>query len=126
MCVPFVTRCNYYLMSVNSIHVHVGTHDIQNISVSSPLPGQVTVIGDFLQGSTATEILTILFRRSDSHVLYDLAPRRFGAGNIVVTIVGVDSGAYDVFVYAVELEGNRTYLPATVEPHSVIVDSSNG
>jgi hypothetical protein len=108
------------------MHVHVGTHDIQNITVSSPLSGQVIVASDFLQGSTAMEILAVLFRRSDSHVLYKLAPRRLGAGNTVVTIIGVDSGSYDMFVYAVELEGKRTHLPATVKPQSIIVDSSNG
>ena len=89
-------------------------------------PGQVTIALDFLQGSTATDILTILYRSSDSYdiVLYDLAPGIPNTRNAVVNVTGVDSGAYDVFVYAVR--GNGTYSLATVEPKSIIVDSSNG
>ena len=87
-------------------------------------PGQVTIALDFLQGSTATDILTILYRRSDSHVLYNLAPRIPNTRTAVVNVTGVDSGAYDVFIYAVK--GNGTYILATVEPQSIIVDSSNG
>ena len=53
-------------------------------------------------------------------MLYDLAP---STRNAVVNITGVDSGAHDVFVYAVE--GNGMYSLATVEPQSITVDSSD-
>ena len=103
---------------------YTGTHDLQNNSVTSPLPGIIRVTGNFIQGATATGVLMILYRRTDSHVLYKLTPRRLGKGYALVNITGVDSGTYDVFVYAVE--GNGTYSPATVEPQFVLVDSSNG
>ncbi|MGJ8945879.1 hypothetical protein AB9K17_23595, partial [Salmonella enterica subsp. enterica serovar Kentucky] len=45
---------------------------IQNISVSSPHPGQVRVTGDFIQGSTATGALVIVYSQSnDSDIHYD-------------------------------------------------------
>ena len=115
-----LTQMSYYYM-----YMHIGTHDIQNISVSSPLPGTVRVTGDFIQGSTATRVLTILYRRNDSHIFYDLVPTRLGTGNtVLVNITGVDGGTYDVFIYAVE--GNGTYTLVTGEPQVIVVDSSNG
>ena len=49
----------------------LGTHDIQNISVSSPLPGQVRVTGDFIEGSTANGVLIIVYSQSnDSDIHY--------------------------------------------------------
>ena len=49
-----------------------GTHDLQNISVSSPLPGTVRVSGNFLQGSAATGVLVIVYSLcNDSNVHYN-------------------------------------------------------
>ena len=46
----------------------LGIHDIQNISVSSLIPGQVRVTGDFIQGSAATGILVAVLTTSE--ILY--------------------------------------------------------
>ena len=49
----------------------IGTHDIQNISVSSSQPGEVRVTGDFIDGSTATGVLLILYSlTNDSDIHY--------------------------------------------------------
>ena len=56
--------------SCNSI-IHVGTHDIQNVSVSSPLPGQIRITGTFVDGSTATGVLLIIYSLNiDSNAHY--------------------------------------------------------
>ena len=48
-----------------------GTHDIQNVTVSSPLPGQIRVTGDLVDGSNATGMLLILYSPTNvSHVHY--------------------------------------------------------
>ena len=57
-------------------------------------------------------------------MFYDLFSTGLSTRNAVIDITGVDGGAYDVFVFAVE--GNGTYSMATVKPQFVIVDPSNG
>ena len=42
-------------------------HDIQNLSVTSPLSGQVRVTGDFIHRSTATGVLVIVCSQSDDY-----------------------------------------------------------
>ena len=106
-------------MPVNYIVHNTGTHDLQNISVSSPCSGQVRVTGDFIQGSTTTGILVILYREGDSRIIYDLISR---SGNKIVTdITGVDRGNHEVFVF--DVERNGTYSSATVKPVMVNVAS---
>ena len=78
----------------------VGTHDIQNISVSSPLPGQVRVTGDFIEGSTATGVLLIIYARAnDSNVHYILSNT---TQNIDARVAGLTGTEYEVSTYALE------------------------
>ena len=88
----------------------LGTHDIQNISVSSPLRGQVRVTGDFIQGSTATGALIITI--SDKHnIQYNLCPRNGDKKEVRDTISGLAGGTYKVSIFVVEenkLPTNRT------------------
>ena len=90
------------------------THDIQNISVSSPLPGAVRVTGEFIQRSTATGVLILLYRPRDLYVTYDLISRK----DMLVTDIHVGNGSYEVFAF--DVEGNGTYSSATVKP--IVVD----
>ena len=46
--------------------VHIGTHDIQNVTVNSPLPGQIRVTGDFVDGTKATGVLLIIYSLANS------------------------------------------------------------
>ena len=64
-----------------------GTHDIQNISVTSPQPGEVRVTGDFIDGSTATGLLTIVI--STSEIFYHLIERGSNQLHIEGFIQGV-------------------------------------
>ena len=49
----------------------IGTHDIQDVTASSLHPGQIRVVGDYVDGSAATGVLLILYSlTNDSDVLY--------------------------------------------------------
>ena len=49
----------------------LGTHDLRNVAVNSSLPGQIRVRGDFLDGSTATGVLLIIYSlTTDLYVHY--------------------------------------------------------
>ena len=94
------------LFSVNSM---VGTHDIQNISVTSPQPGEVRVTGDFIYGSTATGLLTIVI--STSEIFYHLIERGSDQLHIEGSIQGVVGGEHSISFFVVEESGlpfNRT------------------
>ena len=106
------------------IHVHnVGTHDIQNISVSSPLPGQVRVTGDFIEGSIETGIFIVIYKEEDFHFVYHSALRSV-ENKAVSTTVNLPDGNYKLFVFG--FEGNGTYLMATIRPTSVSLAFSSG
>ena len=48
----------------------VGTHDIQKIIAISPRPGQISIMGNFIDGSTAIGLLLIVYsltNESDIH-----------------------------------------------------------
>ena len=45
---------------VSSPVCYIGTHDIQNVSVSSPQPDQVRVTGHIIQGSTISDVLLVI------------------------------------------------------------------
>ena len=82
--------------------LYTGTHDIQNISVSSPIPGRVRVTGDFIQGSTATGVLVIIYSQSnDSDTHY--VNSEYHGQNTEITVDGLTSGSqYGVSIFVLE------------------------
>ena len=87
-----------------------GTHDIQNISVSSPQPGEVRVTGDFINGSTATGVLTVIII-TESEIFYDVVERGSNEQQFADTIQGVVGGEHSISFFVVEESGlpfNRT------------------
>ena len=49
----------------------LGTHDLQKVAVNSPLPSEIRVRGDFVDGSTATGVLLVIYSlTSDSDIHY--------------------------------------------------------
>ena len=88
-----------------------GTHDIQNISVSSPQPGEVKVTGDFINESTATGVLTVSVDFSTSKIFYHLIKRENNKQQLDDTIQGVVGGEHSISFFVVEESGllfNRT------------------
>ena len=99
----------------------VGTHDIQNISVTSPQPGEFRVTGDFIDGSTATGVLLIAI--GDSEVIYRKASRD-GTDKIKETfITGLAGGEYSISVFVVE-ENGRPFERVATSPKVVAVETS--
>ena len=89
-----------------------GTHDIQNISVTSPQPGEVRVTSDFIDGSTATGLLIIIYSlTNDSDVHYIV-----GGHNS-----GLAGGEYSISVFVVE-ENGLPFERVATSPKLVAVD----
>ena len=102
---------------VNLIHSNTlisGTHDIQNISVTSPQPGEVRVTGDFIDGSTATGLLIIIYSlTNDSNVHYIV-----GGHNS-----GLAGGEYSISVFVVE-ENGLPFERVATSPKLIVVETS--
>ena len=81
-----------------------GTHDIQNISASSPQPGEVRVTGDFINESTATGVLTVSVDFSTSEIFYHLI-KRGSEQQFSDTIQGVVGGEHSISFFVVEKSG---------------------
>ena len=97
-----------------------GTHDVQNISVSSPRMGSIAVTGDFIQGSTAIGVLIITINSSNG-TQYHLYHRN-GNNNMQIedTISGLADGDHRVSAFVLERSGHPFNRTATT-PKSVVV-----
>ena len=85
------------------LYTDTGTHDIQNVSVtSSERTGEPQVFGDFVTGTSATGALVIVY--SDELTRYHLAPRG-GSWRLDTTIPNLPSGTYKVSVFTIEEDG---------------------
>ena len=107
-------------MHVSSL---IGTHDVQNILVSSPQPGEVKVAGDFIDESTATGVLAVFVDLSTSKILYHLIKRGNNKQQLDDTIQGVVGGEHSISFFVVEESGlpfNRTALMP------IVVNVENG
>ena len=113
----------YNIMTmVMVVYYDSGTHDFQDISISSPSAGVVRVTGRFVEGSPATGVLVIV--SGDSGVTYHMSSRR-GSGNHAVTIPGLAGGDYTVSVFVVEENGLPFERAAIVPEHLSVVTSEN-
>ena len=101
-----------------------GTHAIQNISVSSPLPGQVRVTGDLIEGSTATGVLIIVYSQSnDSNIHYKSSEREGQRTDLEVNFVGLTGNQYGVSVFVSEdglLFSRAAISPQVVDTYQLI------
>ena len=112
------TTNNYY----HCVHL-IGTHDIQNISVTSPHPGEVRVTGELIDGSTATGALIIIYSlTNDSDVHYEIITA--GPGKTInVSVVGLNGGEYGVSTFALE-NGGLPFTRVAALPKTVQVTGS--
>ena len=81
------------------------------MSVSSPQPGEVRVIGDFIDGSTATGVLAVFVDFSSSEIFYHLVKQGNNKQQFDGTIQGVVGGEHSISFFVVEESGlpfNRT------------------
>lgn len=63
-----------------------GTHDIQNTSVSSSLPGTVRVTGEFIQGSTATGLLVIVVNGNATDIQHHLISKDINGWSVEICL----------------------------------------
>ena len=103
----------------------IGTHDIQNISVSSPQPGEVRVTGDFIDGSTVTGVFLILYsltNNSDIHyVIGNFEQSR--SVYIDINVAGLTDTQYGVSVFALD---NGQIFPRVVALPEYVTVHTNG
>ena len=97
-----------------------GTHDVQIISVSSPLPGQIRVTGDFIEGSTATGVLIIIYSQSNDSDIHYKSSECEGQ-NADVIIVGLTGNQYSVSVFV--LEYGLPFSRASTSPYLVHINT---
>ena len=97
----------------------LGSHDIQNVTVSSNGPGEITVTGDFINGSSAIGILSIVYSpNNDSNIYYHFTSH----SDIMhmTTVSGLPGGCYKISVFVVEDSGLPFNRSATT-PRNVSV-----
>ena len=92
--------------------VDIGTHNVQQIAINS-VPGGATISGNFVERSTATGILAIVYALTESGTLdyYLFIPRSFGQQKASAVFECIQRGAYNVSLFSVEENGlpfNRT------------------
>ncbi len=98
--------------------IHVGTHDVQNISISSALPGQISVTGEFIQGSSATGVLVTVVSATDSE--HHLISRDDNGNGIDGVISGLPGGWYTASVFVAGEDG-LPFQRAATKPRRVSV-----
>ena len=100
------------------IHILEGTHDFQNVCVSSSSPGEISITGNFIDGSTANSILVIIY--SDSRSSYMFSPPSNEEEKLMTRVTGLPSGQYNVSVFVVE-ENGLPFERSATKPRNVSV-----
>ena len=109
-------------MYMLSFSPNLGTHDVYDITVSSPLPGVVMVTGDVVVGSTSTGILAIIYSsHSDFNVSYRSVPHNSTQPGVYSVGVELPSDQYEVAVFVVE-ESGEPFLRAASRPKPVLIN----
>ena len=99
----------------------IGTHNIQNVTASSPRPGQISVTGDYVDGSTANGIILIVYSLSNYSDVQYVAKQI--EKNIQVTVTDLTDTMYRVSVFA--LEDGLPFPRVVTVPKIVTVATDN-
>ena len=84
--------------------LYTGTHDVQQIVVTSTLGG-VNISGDFVERSTATGILAVVYTLTESDIYYLFVPHFFGRQKASAIFECIPSGTYNISLFSVEESG---------------------
>ena len=95
----------YYVIIIVYFTNFEGTHDIQNISVNSFHPGEISVTGDFINGSSARDVLIIIYSDSRGDVYCILRFPTNAQDKLTTAVSGLPSGLYIVSVFVVADNG---------------------
>ena len=101
----------------------VGTHHIQNIISISSHPGQISITGNFIDGSTATGVFLIVYSfTNESDIHYHAIHKGNEQNNnisIKFNVTGLTESEYGISVFTLE---NCVPFPRVVaSPRTVIV-----
>ena len=113
---------NYYYPGLkfnkHVIYNILGTHDIQNIISISPHPGQISITGNFVDGSTATGVFLIVYSlTNESDIHYHAISK--GNNNISINVTGLTGTEYGVSIFTLE---NCLPFPRVVtSPRTVVI-----
>ena len=99
-----------------------GTHDVQDVSITSPFPGVIRVTGHFIKGSTATGVMIAILNISE--INFHLLIRDEHQLELNDTISSVESGEHTVSTFVVDENGLSVNSAAAV-PQSVMVEKGN-
>ena len=99
-----------------------GTHDVQNTSITSPIPSEIRVTGEFIQGSTATGVVIAVLALSEINFYLLTSDRRKLELN--GTISSVAGGEYYVSVFVMDENGLPFSRTATI-PQNVTAINGN-
>ena len=99
--------------------MYIGTHDIQNVSISSRIPGQVNVTGEFIQESMATGVLVTIVNATNFE--HHLISRDDSGNGIDDDISGLPGGQYTVSVFVVSEDG-RPFERVATKPRRITVE----
>ena len=113
VAIKLVSLLNYY----GNINFITGTHDIQNVTVSPPLPSQIRVMGDFIDGSIASGMLLIIYSLTNESDVYYIAKQ--AERNFSMDVTGLAGTQYGVSVFA--LENGLPYPRVVTLPKNVTV-----
>ncbi len=106
-------------MIVRTVYLAIpGTHGIQNISVSSPLPGEIEISGGLIHGFNAIGALVIVYSSTRVYYSFSTSPSQY---NVVANIPGLSRGHYQVSVFVVE-EGGLPFNRSAIVPQNITID----
>ena len=100
--------------------LYIGTHDIQNVSVSSYGPGEIRFTGNFISGSLAIGILIIVYSPNNNSNIHYRFISRSDITIPVSTVSGLPSGHYKATAFAIEDNG-LPFNRSAIQPRNVSV-----
>jgi hypothetical protein len=99
----------------------LGSHDFQNVTVNSFGPGEINVTGDFIPGSSAIGILTVVYSAdSESNIDYHFIDR--SSIHTTTSMSNLPSGQYEVSMFVVEGNGLPFNRSATAPRNVSLVE----
>ena len=115
-----VSAPSYLKILVYCNQFRPGSHGFQNVTVSSSSPGEVSVTGDFISGSSAIGILSVVYSPdNESNIYYQFIPH----SDIPMTIMSnLPDGQYKVSVFVVEENGLPFNKSATTPRNVSLVE----
>ena len=94
--------------------------------MSSPSPGLIRVTGDFIDSSSATSVLAIIYSAdSRNNIYYVISPLSTEEETLMTNISGLPSGQYNVSVFVLE-ENDLPFNRSASTPRSVLVGENQG